>query len=100
MPAYVLVDITIDDPKTYERYKTLAPPSIAKYGGRYVVRGGSTTPLEGTWAPERLVILEFKDADTARRWWSSPEYADAKALRQSCSRAKMLLVDGPAFDPR
>lgn len=42
MAAYVVVDITIADSKTYERYRTLAPPSIAAYGGRYLVRGGST----------------------------------------------------------
>ena len=45
----------------------------------------STVGLEGTWAPERFVILEFADADTARRWWRSPEYAEAKAMRQSCA---------------
>ena len=100
MPAYIAVDISINDPVTYDRYKTLAPPSIAKYGGRYLVRGGTTTALEGSWAPQRFVILEFADADTARRWWDSPEYAEAKALRQSCSDTDMLLVDGPAFDPK
>jgi uncharacterized protein (DUF1330 family) len=92
MPAYVIADITIEDPATYERYKTLVPPSISKYGGKYVVRGANTTPLEGSWKPERLVILEFADAETARRWWSSPEYAEAKALRQSCARTELLLV--------
>ena len=100
MPAYIAVDISINDPVTYDRYKTLAPPSIAKYGGRYLVRGGTTTALEGSWMPQRFVILEFADADTARRWWDSPEYAEAKALRQSCSDTDMLLVDGPAFDPK
>jgi uncharacterized protein (DUF1330 family) len=99
MPAYIAVDITIDDPQTYERYKLLAPPSIAKYGGKYLARGGTITTLEGEWSPKRLVILEFRDAETARQWWSSPEYADAKALRQSCARTQMVLLDGPAFDP-
>jgi uncharacterized protein (DUF1330 family) len=100
MPAYIAVDISINDPVTYDRYKTMAPPSIAKYDGRYLVRGGSTTTLEGSWKPQRTVILEFADAETARQWWDSPEYAEAKALRQSCSDTDMLLVDGPAFDPK
>lgn len=100
MPAYIAVDISINDPVTYDRYKTLAPPSIAKYGGRYLARGGTTTTLEGSWTPQRFVILEFADADTARRWWDSPEYAEAKAIRQSCAHTEMLLVDGPAFDPK
>ena len=59
--AYIAVDITIKDPATYDRYKTLAPPSIAKYGGRYLVRGGTTTTLEGDWSPTRLVIRQGEE---------------------------------------
>ena len=94
MAAYVIVDITIEDPVAYERYKALAPPSIARYGGRYVVRGGATTVLEGAREPARLVVLEFPTAEQARAWWASPEYAEAKRLRQSCARTEMLLVEG------
>jgi len=99
MPAYIVVDIAILDPATFERYKELAPPSIARYGGRYLVRGGTMTTLEGAWSPQRCVILEFPSAADARRWWESPEYADAKALRQKAARTEMLLLDGPSFDP-
>jgi uncharacterized protein (DUF1330 family) len=79
MPAYVVVQIAIDDPASYDRYKVLAPPSIAAYGGRYVVRGGRSEVLEGTWQPARLVVLEFPSVAQARAWWSSPEYAPAKS---------------------
>lgn len=94
--AYVVVQIAIDDPEAYERYKALAPPSIAAYGGRYVVRGGDSEVLEGTWRPPRLVVLEFPSAAQARAWWESPEYAPAKALRQHCARTEMLLIEGSA----
>jgi len=94
MPAYVVVQIAVQDAETYERYKALAPPSIAAYGGRYLVRGGATEVLEGSWRPPRFVILEFPSAERARAWWGSPEYAPAKALRQSCARTEMLLVEG------
>ena len=100
MAAYVVVEIAINDPATYERYKTLAPPSIGLYGGRYLVRGGTMQTLEGDWHPERFVILEFPSADAARKWWRSPEYAEAKSLRQSCARTQMLLIEGPSLDPR
>lgn len=94
MAAYVVVQIGIHDLVRYERYKTLAPPSIAAYGGRYLVRGGPSELLEGEWQPARLVILEFPDAARARAWWSSPEYAPAKAIRQACARTEMLLIEG------
>ena len=96
MPAYVVVDITVRDAATSERYKQLAPPSIAAYGGRYLVRGGATTVLEGGWQPTRIVILEFPTPERARAWWSSAEYAAAKALRQQCAETDMLLVEGPS----
>jgi uncharacterized protein (DUF1330 family) len=72
----------------------MAPPSIAAYGGRYVVRGGASEILEGSWLPPRLVVLEFPTLERPRAWWASPEYAPAKALRQQSARTEMLLVDG------
>ena len=94
MSAYVIVDIVINDPDKYERYRTLAPPSIAAYGGRYIARGGRTRLLEGTRQPNRVVILEFPTFERAVEWWSSPEYAPAKALRQECAEAEMVVLEG------
>ena len=94
MPAFVIVEVEVRDPDAYERYKQLAPPSIAAYGGRYVVRGGTVETLEGDWHPPRFVVLEFPSVERARAWWSSPEYAEGKALRQSSANTKMLLVEG------
>jgi uncharacterized protein (DUF1330 family) len=94
MSAFVLVEIEIRDQEPYERYKLLAPPSIAAYGGRYVVRGAPVETLEGDWHPARLVMLEFPSVELARAWWASPEYAEGKALRQSCAHTKMILVAG------
>lgn len=94
MPAYVLVDCEVTDPVRYENYKKLAPGAIAKYGGRYLVRGGATTLLEGDWRPNRIVVLEFPDADAARRFFDSPEYRAARAERAGAANMKMLLVEG------
>ena len=94
MAAYVIVDISVHDPQVYETYKRLAPTSIATYGGRYLARGGATQVLEGTWTPNRLVILEFPTAEQARSWWASAEYAEAKALRHASASATLVLVEG------
>ena len=101
MAAYVCVEIDIHDPETYEAYKTLAPPSIAQYGGRYIARGGRTETLEGDWSPTRFVILEFDTMDAAKAWWTSPEYAEGKAMRQRSAHTRMLLVEGvpPGWSP-
>jgi uncharacterized protein (DUF1330 family) len=94
MPAYIIVQIDVKDPETYDEYKALAPPSIEAYGGKYIVRGGEVETLEGTWKPPRFVVLEFPDTASARAWWSSPEYAEAKALRQRAAASEMILVAG------
>ena len=100
MPTFVIAEIVnIHDPKTYDRYKDLAPLSIFTYGGRYAARGGTTEALEGSYASDRYVVLEFPDADSARTWWNSPEYAEAKRMRQSSSTSRIVLTHGPAVEP-
>lgn len=94
MPAYVIVDIEITDPAQYEHYKTLAPATVAAYGGRYVARGGATRSLEGGWQSGRLVILEFDSLDRAQAWHDSPAYRAARTLRQSATRSRMIAVEG------
>ena len=94
MPAYVLVDVEVRDPATYEKYKSLAPPAIAAHGGKYLARGGRTEVLEGNWSPRRAVILEFPSLEKAKAWWASAEYAEGKALRQACATTNMIIVEG------
>jgi uncharacterized protein (DUF1330 family) len=92
--AYVLVDMDVTDPEQYEEYKALAAPSLARYGGRYLVRGGASEVLEGDRVPRRLVVVEFPDADAARRWYHSPEYGEAKAARAGAATGSFILVEG------
>jgi uncharacterized protein (DUF1330 family) len=94
MAGYVIVNITVRDPVQYEEYKRLATPTVSAYGGRYVVRGGSVDVREGGWAPARLVVLEFPNVERARAWWDSPEYAPAKAIRQSCADTQLVITEG------
>jgi len=94
MPAYVIVNVEIQDSSQYETYKIMAPSSIEAFGGRYLVRGGPIDILEGRWTPRRVVLLEFPDKHSAHQWWKSTEYADAKALRNSCAYTEMVVVEG------
>ncbi len=94
MPAYIIVEVEITEPAGYEDYKRQTPISLAQYGGRFIVRGGHAENLEGDWIPNRIVVLEFPSAEQAKKWWSSAEYAPAKALRQRCGRTRMIVVEG------
>jgi uncharacterized protein (DUF1330 family) len=93
MPAYAIFDITVHDPVRYEEYKKLAPPAIAAYGGKYLVRGGRMDVLEGDWHPSRIVVLEFPSADQAKAWIDSPEYREARALRHATATTNAILVE-------
>ncbi len=94
MAAYVIVDIDVQDRERYQDYVRLSPVSLARYGGKFVVRGGRHETLEGDWRPRRLVVLEFESVERAKEWWASAEYAEAKRLRQATSTANMIVVEG------
>ena len=94
MPAFVLANVTIHDPVRYEDYKRMVPATLVPFGGRFVVRGGLTEILEGAWQPSRLVLLEFPSVERARAWWNSPEYAEARALRQATSDGTLIILEG------
>ncbi len=94
MPAYVISDVRILDPEAVDAYRTRAAASIAHYGGRYLVRGGAIERLEGAWAPENIMVVEFPDMERARIWYRSPEYAQALQYRDRAISRSLILVDG------
>ena len=94
MAAYLIGEIEVTDPALYEEYRKQVAAVVAKYGGRFLVRGGKLETLEGKWSPRRLVVLEFASMEQAQKWYRSPEYAPLIALRQRASRGKLILVEG------
>ena len=94
MAAYLIVQVDVKDPERYARYREMVPPTLEQYGGRFLVRGGDAQTLEGSWSPPRVVVLEFDDAETARAWWDSEAYREAKQLRQQSADTEMILVQG------
>ncbi|MBP2311959.1 DUF1330 domain-containing protein [Azospirillum soli] len=94
MPAYIIADVKVTDPVAYEEYKKLTPAAIAAHGGRFLARGGQAETLEGDWPANRTVILEFPDYATAKRFYDSPEYREAREARKNAADFRMMLVDG------
>jgi uncharacterized protein (DUF1330 family) len=94
MAAYLIVNVDVKDPAGYEGYKQAAPATIAQFGGRYLVRGGTHETLEGSWHPTRLVVLEFPSLEAAKRWYESEEYQKIKPLRLQSAVGDLVLVEG------
>jgi uncharacterized protein (DUF1330 family) len=92
--AYVIAEIEITNPEGYKEYTIHVPATIAKYGGRFLVRGGAAEVLEGDWPQKRRVIIEFASLEAARRWWNSPEYEKPKAMRRANSQGRLILLEG------
>jgi uncharacterized protein (DUF1330 family) len=94
MPAYMIANVNVQDSASFEEYRKQVPATIAKHGGRYLVRGGRVERLEGSWNPTRLVVLEFPSMEQARRWYDSEDYRGPKALRMKCTVTDAILVEG------
>jgi len=94
MPAYMIIEARITDMAKFRAYAEANPPVVARYGGRYLALRTPVEALEGELGEARVVISEWPDRDSARRYWQSPEYAALKPLRAGCGDFRVLLVDG------
>ena len=94
MPAYLILDIHVQDPEEYAAYRERSPASLEAYGGRYLVRGGPHEVVEGDWNPERIVVVEFPSVERAREWYRSPEYQEIVSMRMRAAPSQVVLVEG------
>lgn len=96
MPVYMVIEIEVHDPQTYAEYMDRVPETVAKYGGRYVVRGGQVIPLTGDWTPQRIIIVEFPTFEQMWTWNSSPEYQELAPLRIRSTTTRAIALEGYA----
>jgi len=94
MPGYLIANLDIHDAATYDQYRQKVGAVIAQYGGRFIVRGGATEPVEGKLPWKRVVMLEFPSYDAVRRFYHSKEYAPLIALRAGAAKSDVILVEG------
>jgi uncharacterized protein (DUF1330 family) len=96
MPAYMIVTAKIADRDRFiAGYATATAPLVARFGGRYLLRGPGATLLEGSFGDGASVaISEWPDKSAALAFWNSPEYAEAKKLRACLADCQVLLIEG------
>jgi uncharacterized protein (DUF1330 family) len=94
MAGYLIANLDIHDPKAFADYRMQVSPLIARYGGRYLVRGGEVRTLEGDPGFKRLIVLEFPSLADAQRFYDSPEYRPLLELRSASARSEVALVEG------
>jgi uncharacterized protein (DUF1330 family) len=93
MAAYLIAEHVITDATRFDEYRSQVGPMIARYGGKYLTKGGShALPEGGHWAPERVVIIEFPDMDALNAWYNSPGHQPLIALRKQSTSALDMLI--------
>jgi uncharacterized protein (DUF1330 family) len=94
--GYVISEITVTDLDAYKQYAASVPPIVAKFGGKFLVRGGQTAAVEGEPPGGRIVVIEFDSLAAARSFEDSPDYLAIAPLRHKASRSRVFLVEGTA----
>ena len=96
MAVYMVFNEQVTDQARFDTYRQQAGPLISRFGGRFLVRGGGVTNLEGDPGLHRVVIIAFDDMEAARRFYDSDEYRPLIQLRQSASTGYAAIVEGSA----
>lgn len=94
MSAYVIFDVEIRDPERYQDFMRQVKPALDDAGAKYLARGGAHKVYEGDWTPRRIVLLEFPSVAAFESFYQGPVYQGLKAIRDECSSARLVSVEG------
>jgi uncharacterized protein (DUF1330 family) len=97
--AYLISQVEVLDAEAWENYRTRAAEVIARFGGRYLVRGAQAEVIEADWPveeppPQTVIVAEFPSMKALKDWYASPEYAEAFAFRAAAVKRRMIFVAG------
>ena len=96
MSVYLIIEITVKDRELYSKYVEKVPAIIKEYGGKYLARGGSVTPLMGGWNPERIILIEFGTVEQIHKCFQAKEYLEIAPFREQSTTSRSIIVEGYA----
>ena len=91
--GYWIARVDVSDPEAYKQYVAANAVAFAKFGGRFLVRGGRFEAVDGEHR-QRNVVIEFPTYEAALACWNSPEYQNAYKLRAKASVGDTVVVEG------
>ena len=92
--GYLIVRINIKNIEVFHQYPPLSTKALEKFGGKYLIRGGSFEIVEGQWPAERTTVVEFESFNKAKEFYNSLEYSEAKKVRQESTDTDFILIEG------
>jgi uncharacterized protein (DUF1330 family) len=92
--AFYISEFEVTDSEGIKPYSARVASTFEPYGGRYIVRGGKISTLEGEGPQNRVVIIEFDSMEKAQAWYNSPAYVELKPIRLRSAKSNVFLVEG------
>jgi uncharacterized protein (DUF1330 family) len=93
LPGYVIAEVDVTDPATFQKYAEKAPGTVAASNGHYIIRGGKSISIEGE-PPKRFVMIQFDSVEKAKAWEDSPAYEAIKPIRHSSAKSRVFIIEG------
>ncbi len=94
MSAYLLANITVNNPENYKEYVEKVKSVVEKFDGEYLVRGGEMSVIEGDWPHKRNIVIKFPSREKAMEWYNSEEYKSVKKIRLDNSEGSNIIIKG------
>lgn len=91
-PAYLVAEVDVHDPTTFEKYAAQVPGTLAPFGGHYLIRGGRVEALEGE-PPKRFVVIAFDTLEKAKAWNASPAYQAIAPIRHASAKTRSFFIE-------
>ncbi|MBD1160305.1 DUF1330 domain-containing protein [Pelagibacterales bacterium SAG-MED14] len=92
--GFVIFNIDVTNPEDYSEYITKVKPIVEKFGGEYIVRGGTNQVVEGNWQYSRTIVLKFPSYEKALEWYNSEEYQPIKQIRLDNAISNGIIIQG------
>jgi len=94
VPGYVIAEVEVNDAATFQKYAAAVPDTLAPFNGKYVVRGGKITPVEGEAPKQRFIVIGFDSVEKALAWENSPAYEAIKPIRHNSAKSRVFIAEG------
>jgi uncharacterized protein (DUF1330 family) len=95
-PGYVIAEVEVTDPVTFQKYVEKASQIVASFNGHFLVLSSNVQALEGEPPKGTVVVIGFDSVQKAREWYDSPAYAAIRPFRQNSTKSRLFIVEGEA----
>jgi uncharacterized protein (DUF1330 family) len=93
-PGYVVAEVEVNDTAAFAKYAAAVPGTLAPFNGKYVVRAGKITPVEGDAPKQRYIVIAFDSVEKAQAWEDSPAYEAIKPMRHASAKSRIFIAEG------